>query len=997
MSPKPNNNNNNNDRNDEIKILRLRSIFDVKEFSKTIQKSDSRKRRLKSWISDASSSITSSTSDATQIDIDILAELLYRAPTKAANLCYTNNLQLPKWASNRSEFYSDVLRDILHLISKIGSTETQIALHNKSIQLLQLLLQKLAKGACFEAVNVTLHRMHADANTSILFIQLRNDVMNDLLSSIGPRNMARLLNVAFTFTPHQAQAHTHTHTHNYPSIHAAFLPLLKKDEALRDQVLKCIVLSSSSSRNSSSFDFDSNRRRIIACTAHLLLVCSCCEDGLVIQSSSMIIAQVAKYWCEQIFVQRTNGALQRQVTHFLLLGLKLLVADSSMMTTNSVSDKTRVLDDVTNVNVNVINPSLLSSLVKGVTCRLNSSIDNVRKDGMRIAEAFAPLVVDTTTTSSSSSSSSNNKVVKLFEELNDDERDREEDVLSLWWQELDKVLLLEDDDADASNEKAADHPEVHDAGSATQSFRLEDEDTEGKHKHREKRTKKKKKQKQKQKQKKKQPHTVHDILQIDPDAEYQSDHSDYGSSCCCEDESSSNDEDEQHQHDRLLTFTAAIEDHETNGQKGEEESTSSSTTTISNNSFDEDDLQPWTSALHENDDEVDLLPIQPPRYLRECLTLLRAPKDEEHAYTKHEQALKQLIPILCSSSSSSKNKLNDAAPPLDLQDVCTPLLHELVHMENAFDMERFDEMRLDALRCLAVLCPRSSVECLGGNVLFDGVSLGTRMEVLDVLVFVAEELRGGVGVGKSSSSISISKGVQQRLLLEEQQIIQDAINIQPPRGATSGKRHLVSDAQHYTSIKGNNNNKQHKSPSALSSSLDPVTSSGDKKVTTRRWGKKRPQSTFQNKFTLLAPLYFYTLLNGFVRTKEDPSIWDEHGLLVSKFLYTLGMFAQSCGPGAHATIGPMAYDLYQLAWSFRLADHANIRQAVLFALCTAMQFLSLEHLLEVMGGNDDVVQFLAHCASSDPDECCRELARGVGSSLNALLGDERHAVISHFL
>jgi len=864
----------------------------------------------------------------------------------------------------------------------------------------------VAKGGCYDAVCSTLHRMHKSVGIQLRRVsvsKLRNDVMKDLMTSIGPRNMARLFHTALLssipadssssactqLSQNEASLQLQQH---YPSIRAAFLPLLKTNLALRDQVLKWIILSGTRS-------LDIHRKGVICCVAHFLVACNNHsinefsdtnnenkdkaqeqeqEQDTVDANANVLVEsmiQVAQYWCERTFVDRTNGALQRQVTHFLLLGLKHM-NDGAIRN----DDEAPPLPDTVNTSKSrstmlkqQVDSTLQSLLIKGVTNRLNSSIGEVRKDGMRIAEAFAPLV----------SSNDDDSVNVKFEEL-DAERGvfgAEDDVL---WRVLDESQL----ENYSKTDPAFTDPEV-----APILNHHTDNDNESRSS-------------EKVKKKKQQPRTVRDILQMDPDAAYDSD----------DESSTSSDDNETRHHDRLLTFTSTLDndnDNDNDEDDAASSATDSSSSSDSNNSFNSDDLQPWTHTL--NDDETDLLTIQPPRYLRECLTLLRANKDEDHAYSKHEQALKQIVPILL------KN-------PLDLNDVCTSLMHELVHMENLFDMEGFHEMRLQSLQQLAVRCPRACIECLGANVLFDGVSLGTRMEVLDVLVFVAEELSGAhnnnndddpttpsLSLLSSRRSVScVSQDAQRRFEMEQHISNANLVKamVFKPRGATSGKRRLVSDANHYDAA-------------TATANLDSTTNEDATATTTktRRWGRKKhynhhPQPTFQNKFQIHAPLYFYTLLGGFVRTKDDDaSIWDEHGLLLSKFLYTLGMFVQSCGApdvANAAMMGPMAYDLYQLAWSFRLAESANIRQAVLFAVCTAMQYLSLEQLLLLLevtsmgantNDNDDcnVVRYLNDCASQDPDECCRELAREVCSSLNVLLSssssssDERHAMIGDLL
>lgn len=128
------------------------------------------------------------------------------------------------------------------------------------------------------------------------------------------------------------------------------------------------------------------------------------------------------------------------------------------------------------------------------------------------------------------------------------------------------------------------------------------------------------------------------------------------------------------------------------------------------------------------DDEEDLADTAKPRFLSDCLDLLRTPETDENASSRHETALAELSRLV-------------RARPMDLSDIAETIAFELVHMENKFDIKGFGDSVLSSLRSLAVEEPLLVGEALIQEV-FQDVGLSDRLSALRALSEAAYELAG---------------------------------------------------------------------------------------------------------------------------------------------------------------------------------------------------------------------------------------------------------------
>ena len=154
---------------------------------------------------------------------------------------------------------------------------------------------------------------------------------------------------------------------------------------------------------------------------------------------------------------------------------------------------------------------------------------------------------------------------------------------------------------------------------------------------------------------------------------------------------------------------------------------------------------------------------------------------------------------------------------------------------------------------------------------------------------------------------------------------------------------------------------------------------------TRRWGYRRDggMKAIKNRFAPHAHVFFFLLLSGCAKSKDDKSVWDDTGHVLSRFLYSLSVFVESSGNSPSTSY--LAVELFSFVWSCHMSERENVRQAVLYTLAICVGFLPQEYLYRFTHDNPSFVNYLTRCISSDPDKGCRELASVVTSNIQKAL------------
>lgn len=325
------------------------------------------------------------------------------------------------------------------------------------------------------------------------------------------------------------------------------------------------------------------------------------------------------------------------------------------------------------------------------------------------------------------------------------------------------------------------------------------------------------------------------------------------------------------------------------------------------------------------DDEEDLRETPRPLHLLEALDLLRTGDNHDHAFTRHEAALEALPSLI-------------RKRPDDLADVAVSLALELLRMEDKFNIDDFNVKRESAIRTLLVEEPLSVGQALIEQ-LFEESGLADKLSILASLQSAAFELSGNMLLAetfmkKATTSKNTSLSV----------------------GHNGDDRSIMSPANQVSRV--------------LSKS--------------RRKRSRSKQKAINNHFSNTAQMWFYLLITGFIKHREDENLWagSTGSILLAYFFRCLATIVEFSGVQASQVL---ANDLLDLVWDFRTADVPEVRLSALVAVSTSIAMLSNEKLISLLFGEANLPVTLHEMSRIDPDKECRSLCQTISLSINEVL------------
>ena len=153
--------------------------------------------------------------------------------------------------------------------------------------------------------------------------------------------------------------------------------------------------------------------------------------------------------------------------------------------------------------------------------------------------------------------------------------------------------------------------------------------------------------------------------------------------------------------------------------------------------------------------------------------------------------------------------------------------------------------------------------------------------------------------------------------------------------------------------------------------------------TRRKRSRPEPPATVRNRFSPIAPIWFYSLIRKFIDNRENESLWrDSAGSrFLASFFRALATIVEFSGMHGVQVLGK---DLFDLVWSFKDADVAEVRLSVLVATATSFAMMSMETLLTHFMDHNmfDISRALESISQNDPDTSCRAIAQQLSRSLN---------------
>ena len=326
-------------------------------------------------------------------------------------------------------------------------------------------------------------------------------------------------------------------------------------------------------------------------------------------------------------------------------------------------------------------------------------------------------------------------------------------------------------------------------------------------------------------------------------------------------------------------------------------------------STDDDDESVWSDGdiidpYNQDDDESDL--GFRPRHVRECLEMLQTPEGEEGAFDKHETGLLALPELI-------------SARPYDLPDYAYNLTDQLLHLEDKFQIEDFDNRVFKALANLVQEEPFLAGETLINSAFIRDGAFRVRVLALSVISQVSYELANPVSIDTPTSIDNFSDTVLSRL----------------PQNLAAKTR-----------LKNN-----------------------------RLLSRVKEKTKHKYRFESVGVAWFYQIIEKFMQTRGEQHLWgNEIGAqLLSHVMNTLSIILDCVPVGPPRNV--MSSDLFQLSWTFRSSDTVEVRRSVLFCIQACINGARVETILKLIESQDNVADELALVASKDTDESCQTLAK----------------------
>ena len=159
---------------------------------------------------------------------------------------------------------------------------------------------------------------------------------------------------------------------------------------------------------------------------------------------------------------------------------------------------------------------------------------------------------------------------------------------------------------------------------------------------------------------------------------------------------------------------------------------------------------------------------------------------------------------------------------------------------------------------------------------------------------------------------------------------------------------------------------------------------------TRRWGRGRRRQenhTFRSRFGPVAHVWYYSLVGGFLQRKDNVGLWGgaNGARLLANLFVTLATIVECAGVAPGTDV--LSKDLFELVWSFRTVDVAEVRMGVLVAVAASLASLSEEVVLTMMfdGSLSNLPEGLKQMAHADPDSNCRRLAQSMSRGVSGIV------------
>ncbi len=328
------------------------------------------------WFQHLDTATDASSKKQVKNAIDDIASLALLIPSQITNACHFQKIVLPAWCV-RSRYLPRLIECALAMDALLQTLSADLYVHT--------LVRKIVHNGGSDEVAIAFHEYFRKSNPD--FTWFRNTILETARSLSTPRECGTLLRSILRHLISKVQGPENQSVDMYcrettsSYLNLVCLPILETCRNVREAFVQLSVLSSSSSGSRTTAKAD---RVFCHCVAMLLASCKTPDEAeddessdeeegsLSVECTSVLerhLNEVASCWSETVFVQRTDASLQHHVTNFILSSISMLDKENQ----NPYS-------------------TLVGTILNGVSVRLSSSIDKIRRDGMRVGEALAILM-----------------------------------------------------------------------------------------------------------------------------------------------------------------------------------------------------------------------------------------------------------------------------------------------------------------------------------------------------------------------------------------------------------------------------------------------------------------------------------------------------------------------------------------------------------------------------------------------------------------------------
>lgn len=306
--------------------------------------------------------------------------------------------------------------------------------------------------------------------------------------------------------------------------------------------------------------------------------------------------------------------------------------------------------------------------------------------------------------------------------------------------------------------------------------------------------------------------------------------------------------------------------------------------------------------------------VQPPLYLRDCISGLLSSKDPDRL----EACLNAL------------NKLVKREPG-DLKDLTVELLTILLHLEDEYNITNFYATKHEATLTIVCKCPRMASEFLCQQFFEENFTINQRLDILEII---------------SSSATRLAKPDYDNFESHRKQLPR-------PRLQQYAKNSKVQDEKpEWKAI---------------------VDERVQKKTRRFNSGNRKEIEAKENRLSTVIGSFFFPLMKKFGIDSQASQLLSSESMLLGKYIYTLAVVLQAAQD--LPAITPMSKTLLELIWTLRYHREAFVRQSLIFALSriilTVPIFILMSDIqLEMM----EARSWLEGVVENDPDQECRKMA-----------------------